>query len=206
MYPATRRVGFRGSGTARLLWGASVVVRSDARVGGWVGILRAKRCAIGLGGCLRWLFWGWRGAGDLLDRGVRYGAWVAVGLCGLVGSLLEQRRPSVQAPSVVGPRASWPWPCAGFLCCIPTERNSCGVSSTVRLVLRPLRGAAWGEPRSDARVPSRLRNVPSARPVSYRLGSWMRNTRRVGGPRPPFARMKRLFARYRTTAVAASGV
>ena len=149
---------------------------------------------------------GWRGADDLLDRGVRYGAWVAVGLCGLVGSLLEQRRPSVRVPSVVGPRASWPWPRAGFLCCLPTERNSCGASSTVRLVPRPLGVAARGEPRSDSRVPRRPRSVPSARPVRYRLGSRMRNTRRAGGLRPPSARMKRLFARYRTTAVVASGV
>lgn len=204
MYPATRRVGFRGSGTVRLLRGASVVVRDERGGLGKDSSCQAVRDRA------RWLpslaLLGWRGAGNLLDRGVRYGAWAAVGLCGLVGSLLEQRRPSSQAPSVVGPRASWPWPCAGFLCCIPTERNSCGLSSTVRLVLCPLRGAASGEPRSDSRVPRRPRNVSSARPVSFRLGFWMRNTRRAGGRRPPFARMKRLFARYRTTAVVASAV
>ena len=189
MYPATRRVGFRGSGTARLLRGTSVVVR------GRDTSCQAVRDRAGRLPSLALL--GWRGAGDLLDRGVRYGAWVAVGLCGLVGSLLGQRRPSPQAPSVVGPRAGWPWPRAGFLCCVPTERNSCVASSTIRLALRPLGAAARGEPRSDSRVPRRPRSVPSARPVSCRLGSRMRNTRRAGGRRPPFARTNGAFIRSR---------
>lgn len=74
----------------------------------------------GLVGRRWWLVWV---AGARLarsNRGVRVGAWVAVGLYRSVGSLLEQRRPSVHAPSVVGPSAISSRPFVGFLCCVPT--------------------------------------------------------------------------------------
>ena len=101
----------------------SVVVVGERLVGYSyaVGCFVPGGARSGLVGC-RWrLAWVADGRSACSGRGVRVGAWVAVGLYRSVGSLLEQRRPSVHAPSVFGPSATPPRPRVGFLCCVPTE-------------------------------------------------------------------------------------
>ena len=91
------------------------------------------------------------------DDAVRDGAWVAVGMFGLVGSPLERRRPPLHSSSVVGARASSLALAAhGFLCCIPTRRNSDVPTINVLPASSHLfGGAARGEPRRQGHVPGR---------------------------------------------------